>query len=199
MEKTKWTAKDIITTVLLSVLLIVMQLAVNMICMANHFVSMVLSVGISCLICAPVYFILVRRVKKHFVSLVYMTLLGIAFALMGDWFLLPYFIVLGLISEAILWKSGSYEKPWKITTAWTLYSALYIGVNLLPLWFFIDRFRENAIAAGMTENYISSYMSYYQSPGWLIFIIAFTTACGFVGSLIGSRMMNKHFKKAGVL
>lgn len=36
----KWTVKDVITTVLLSVLLILIQLVVNMVCMVNDFVSM---------------------------------------------------------------------------------------------------------------------------------------------------------------
>ena len=46
-EKKKWTVKDVITTVLLSAVLIVIQFVVNMVCMANDFVSMVLSVGMS--------------------------------------------------------------------------------------------------------------------------------------------------------
>ena len=71
MEKTnKCTVKDVITTVLLTVLLIVIQLIVNMVCMANDFVSMVLSVGITMLLCAPVYFLMVSRVHKRFVSLI---------------------------------------------------------------------------------------------------------------------------------
>ena len=130
---TKWSAKDVITTVLLSVLLIVIQLLINMVCMASHFVSMVLSVGITCFVCAPVYFLMVRRVHKRFVSLLYMTLLGVVFLIMGDWFLLPYFIVVGLVCEAILWRKGSYDAPWRITAAWTVYSGLYQGVNLLPI------------------------------------------------------------------
>ena len=54
-EKKKWTVKDVITTVLLSAVLIVIQFVVNMVCMANDFVSMVLSVGITMFLCAPVY------------------------------------------------------------------------------------------------------------------------------------------------
>ena len=52
-KKKKWTVKDVITTVLLSAVLIVIQLVVNMVCMANDFVSMVLSVGITMFLCAP--------------------------------------------------------------------------------------------------------------------------------------------------
>ena len=42
----KWTIKDVITTVLLSALLVVMQFIVNMVCMANHFVSIYLRTGL---------------------------------------------------------------------------------------------------------------------------------------------------------
>ena len=54
-EIKKWSVKDVITTVLLSAVLIVIQLLVNMVCMVNDFVSMVLSVGIAAFLCAPVY------------------------------------------------------------------------------------------------------------------------------------------------
>ena len=68
-EKKKWTVKDVITTVLLSAVLIVIQLVVNMVCMANDFVSMVLSVGITMFLCAPVYMLMVSRIGKRFVTL----------------------------------------------------------------------------------------------------------------------------------
>ena len=198
-NQNKWKVKDVITTVLMSVLLIVIQLAVNMICMANDFVSMVLSVGFTMLVCGPVYFLMVSRVHKRFISLVYMTLLGIVFLLMGNWFLLPYFIVIGIICEAILWKSGSYEKPKKLTAAWTLASLLYNGVNLLPVWFFWDTYNSFAQASGMEQSYIDSYVHYYTTLHWIAVIMVFTTICGFVGSQIGKRLIKKHFKKAGIL
>lgn len=194
----KWTVKDVITTVLLSALLILIQLVVNMVCMVNDFVSMVLSVGFTMLLCAPVYFLMVSRVRKRFVSLIYMTILGLVFLIMGNWYLLPYYMAVGVFCEVILWKNG-WESKKKITVAWTVSSLLYNGVNLLPLWFFWDTYEAFAISSGMEQSYIDSFVRYYSSPGLLIFIILFTTACGFIGSLIGSRLMDKHFKKAGVL
>jgi energy-coupling factor transport system substrate-specific component len=198
-QANKWSAKDVITTILLSALLIVVQFVVNIVGMVNNFVSMVLSVGITCLLCAPIYFLMVRRVHKRFVSLVYMTLLGLVFLLMGNWFLLPYFVLVGAICEAILWKEGAYDSARRITAAWTTYSALYIGVNLLPLWMFWDTFEQFALGSGMSPEYIASYVGYYSNTGWVVFIFLLTAACGLVGSLIGNRIMNKHFKKAGML
>lgn len=130
----KWSVKDVITLVLMTVLLIVIQLGINMICMVNDFVSMVLSVGITMLVCGPVYFLMVNRIHKRFVSLVYMTLLGLVFLIMGNWFLLPWFIVVGILAELILWKGIT---PNRLTASWTVSSLLYNGVNLLPVWFFL--------------------------------------------------------------
>lgn len=194
----KWTVKDVITTVLLSVLLILIQLVVNMVCMVNDFVSMVLSVGFTMLLCAPIYFLMFGRVRQRGVSFVYMTILGIVFLIMGNWYLLPYYMVIGAICEAILWKNGWKSKK-KMTAAWTIASLLYNGVNLLPLWFFWDTYEKFALSSGMEQSYIDSFVRYYSSPGWLIFIILFTTICGFIGSLTGGRLMDKHFKKAGAL
>lgn len=197
-NENKWSVKDVITTVLLTVFLIVIQLVINMICMVNDFVSMVLSVGISMLLCAPVYFLMVSRVRKRFVSFIYMTILGLVFLIMGNWYLLPYYMIVGILCELILWKNG-WESKKKMTAAWTLASLLYNGVNLLPLWFFWDTYYDFAIESGMEKSYIESFVYYYTSPGWLVFIILFTTICGFVGSLIGGKLVNKHFEKAGIL
>ena len=91
-ETNKWSVRDVITTVLLSAVLIVIQLVVNMVCMANDFVSMVLSVGITMFLCAPVYMLMVSRIGKRFVTLIYMTILGVIFLLMetGSCFLIMF-------------------------------------------------------------------------------------------------------------
>ena len=195
----KWEIKDVITVVLLSLFLILIQLLINMICMANHFVSMVLSIGFTRLLCAPSYYLLLCRVRKHFVTLTYMSIIGIIYTFMGNWYLLPYFVAVGIICEAILWKDCSGRNSKQITAAWTVSSLLYNGVNLLPIWFFWKTYYSFARNSGMDQNYIDSYVHYYKTPGWVVFIVIFTTACGLAGSLIGKKIIGKHFKKAGIL
>ena len=187
MENTKkWSVKDVITLVLMTVLLIVIQLGINMICMLNDFVSMVLSVGITMRVCGPVYFLMVNRIHKRFVSLVYMTLLGLVFLIMGNWFLLPWFIVVGILAELILWKGIT---PNRLTVSWTVSSLLYNGVHLLPIWFFWDTYYSFAVASGMEKSYIDAYVQYYTAPGWVVFILIFTMLCGFLGSLVGRKLI----------
>ena len=198
-EIKKWSVKDVITTVLLSAVLIVIQLLMNMVCMVNDFVSMVLSVGIAAFLCAPVYMLMVSRIGKRFVTLIYMTLLGAIFFLMGNWFLLPYFIVVGFLCEAILWKQGSCDNSNRMTASWTVASFLYNGINLLPIWFFWDTYYDFAISSGMEQSYIESYVHYYTAYSWIVFILLFTTLMGFLGCMLGKRLIHRHFKKAGVL
>ena len=198
-EIKKWSVKDVITTVLLSAVLIVIQLLVNMVCMVNDFVSMVLSVGIAAFLCAPVYMLMVSRIGKRFVTLIYMTLLGAIFFLMGNWFLLPYFIVVGFLCEAILWKQGSCDNSNRMTASWTVASFLYNGINLLPIWFFWDTYYDFAISSGMEQSYIESYVHYYTTYSWIVFILLFTTLMGSLGCMLGRHLNDRHFKKAGVL
>lgn len=148
---------------------------------------------------APVYILMVSRVNKRFVSLASLTILGLVYLLTGNWYLLPYFALLGLLCEVVLWKRGSYRNAKRLTFTWSMVSLFYIVSNLLPLWFFWDTFYACAVASGMDQSYIESYLQYYTSPGWLIFIVAFAVICGFLGSILGTRLMGKHFKKAGVL
>ena len=134
----KWEIKDVITVVLLSLFLILIQFLVNMVCMANHFVSMVLSIGITMLLCAPVYYLLLCRVRKHFVTLIYMSIVGMIYMLMGNWYLLPYFVTVGIICEAVLWKDCSERNPKQITVAWVISSLLYILCRIFMIINFID-------------------------------------------------------------
>ena len=195
----KWEIKDVIAVVLLSLFLILIQFIVSMVCMANHFVSMVLSIGFTMFLCGPVYYLLLCRVRKHFVTLTYMSIVGIIYVLMANWYLLPYFVIVGIICEIILWKDCSERNPKQIMAAWTVSSLLYNGINLLPIWFFWETYYSFAKSSGMEESYINSYVHYFKTPAWVVFIVIFTTVCGFAGSLTGKKIVGKHFKKAGLL
>ncbi|MDR0388077.1 MAG: MptD family putative ECF transporter S component [Treponema sp.] len=195
----RFTVKDVVTTVILSVLLIVIQLVINAVCMLNHFVSMTMTIGIICFVCAPVYMLMLRRVAKHFVTFIYLTLVGLMYLIMGDWFLLPYMVIVGALCEIVLWKEGSYQSCRKISAAWMLQGVLYTGINLLPLWFFWEDFEKNVLASGMPRDYIESYVGYYSRPLWILAIVLINLVCAALGCLLAGALMKKHFAKAGVL
>ncbi|HEK9428914.1 TPA: MptD family putative ECF transporter S component, partial [Streptococcus equi subsp. equi] len=51
---------------------------------------------------------------------------------------------------------------------------------------------------GMSQDYINA-LEKFTSPAILIGVIILTFICSLVGALIAKRMMNKHFKKAGII
>ena len=65
MDNGKWTIKDVISTLLISMLMIVIQFVINLVCMPNDFVSMVLSTAFTAFVCGVVYMLLATRVGKH--------------------------------------------------------------------------------------------------------------------------------------
>ena len=69
-QANRWTVKDVITTVLLTVLLIVIQLVVNMVCMVNDLSAWCCRWASQCCSAHPVYFLMVSRIRKRFVSLI---------------------------------------------------------------------------------------------------------------------------------
>jgi energy-coupling factor transport system substrate-specific component len=167
--------------------------------MLNNFISMVCTIGIISFVCAPVYVLMVRRVAKRFVTLIYLTLIGLMYLIMGDWFLMPYLVIVGLLCEIVLWKEGSYQNYRKISAAWIVQSVLYTGVNLLPLWFFWEDFEKNVLASGMSQDYIESYAGYYSQPLWILVIVLINLICALLGCLFARALMKKHFVKAGIL
>ena len=197
-QSSRWTVRDVITTVLLSVV-IVIQAALNVIFMFNNFASMVLSTGVIVLILGPVYALLITRVAKRGASLAYLTMVGMVYLASGTWYLLPWYVLVGLICEAILWRGGSCQDSRNVIAACTVSGFLHQGTNLLPIVLFWDTYYAFSTSAGQDPTYVNDYLLYYTNPAWLAFILALTLVCALAGGMIGGRLIQKHFQKAGVL
>lgn len=195
VESNRWMIRDVITAIILSVLLILVQVILNLAFMLNNFVSMVLSTPLIVLILGPIYTLLVARVAKHGASLLYFALLGLAYLASGNWYLLPWYLLVGLLCEVILWRQNRA----KIIAACTVNGFLHQGANMLPVVFFWDTYYDFAVASGQDPSYIGDYLHYYTHPGWLIFVLLLTLLCAFGGGLIGSKLVGKHFQKAGLI
>lgn len=195
----KWGAKDVISVVLFSLILIVVQFAISTITTVNMFTSAVLSFALMALFAAPIYFLMVSKINKRGVSMVYLLMLGSLYFFMGHWSTIFWFLFIGVLCEAILWKKDSCLDGKKVTLAWIVQAVLHIGVNVLSLIAFWDEYLITAQSQGMELDYINSYASYYQSPMWLTIIVILTASCAYIGTIMGRKMLKKHFEKAGVL
>lgn len=199
MNDGRWTIRDVISTVLISMLMIVIQIAINLVCMPNDFVSMVLSTSFSAFACGVVYVLLATRVGKHGCTLIYATMVGIVYLISGNWYLTPWFILVGVISELILIKKDAYQDTRKVIASWSVNGLLHQGTNFLPILFFWDTYYAFAMKSGMEQSYVNAYLHYYTDPFWITFIVIFTLVLAFLGAVVGTRLVRVHFKKAGVL
>ncbi|GAA0741314.1 MptD family putative ECF transporter S component [Clostridium oceanicum] len=192
----KFSVRDIITMVILSVLIVVVQLAVNAVSMVNEFFSLVLSSGVVCFLSAPIYVVMIKKVKKPLVTFVYSSILALVYLMMGYWFISIYLILVGIICELFLYKNQNNKQ---IIKAWTFFSMAYVGTSILPIFIMWDDYVTASLNGGMTMEYINSYKNYYTEPKWIIFIVAFAAISGLIGSYYGTKLTKKHFDKAGVL
>lgn len=195
----KLSVRDIITITILSIIMIIITFAISALTAANLLVTMVFSAGLSCFINAPIFMLMSARVGKRGTFFLYMVILSIVFLLTGYWFVSIYLLLIGLLAELFMRSGNSYLNPKKTATLWTLYSAFYAGTSMLPIFFVWDTYVKAAEAGGFSMEYIETYYYYYTNPAWIITIFSLTMLCGFLGSVLGGRLLDKHFKKAGII
>ena len=80
------------------------------------------------------------------------------------------------------------------------FSALYSLSSIIPILVNLQGYlQELAEVRMMGEEYVNAYLKYYGNAEWIVFIVALTAFAGFLGALVGKRLMRKHFLKAGVI
>ncbi len=196
-----WGIKEVITTVLLSVLIIVLQLAVASLSVFSIDFSMVASTALACFVAAPVFMLMTMRVRKFGTTIILAALTSLAFCAMGNyWYMVPFYLAGGLVVDLMLLKQEWRIDPNRVCLAWTVYSAMYVASSLLPIAINVNAYVEEATTVRMLDqSYIDAYLFYFGQVEWIVGIVALTALGGFLGSLLGKRMTRKHFEKAGVL
>lgn len=141
------------------------------------------------------FMLFLTKVKKTGMIFIMAIIMGLLmlFTGMGLWPLLTSFIA-GLIAEAIF-KSGNYRSAKKAVVAYGFFS-LWIFGNYLPL--FINPEQYFAQRASFGQAYADAVTK--LMPSWMaviLFIACFV--CGILGGLLGQKVLQKHFEKAGLI
>lgn len=196
----KLSVKDVITIAILGVLMLVVQFAVGGILGFNMFAALIVAPMLICFINGILFMLLAARVGKRGVFSIYAILVGLAYALMGYWFVTIYFVLIGLLGELLLMRGeGAYRKPGRVSALWSIYSGLFIGSSVIPVHFMWESYSASALAGGFDIEYLNAVQQYFSEPLWLLLIAGLAVIGGFFGSLLGRRLMKKHFEKAGVV
>ena len=148
------------------------------------------------LVSGPVFMLYSTKIDKFGMVLIMGIVFGLVFSMSGHGaIVLPAIIVLSLICEMIL-KKGGYKS---IKTARLTYMVfmLFGAVNLIPIYFARDAFVQSLIDKNYGAEYAEKMLS--VMPTWsFIPVVLVGMLGGYLGCTIGIKILNKHFKKAGM-
>ncbi len=190
----KLNAKDLINVGIFTALYLVVMVLCAMLGFIPIFIPL-LSVIIP-LVDGIVFMLFLTRVKKFGMVLIMGIIISL-FYLMGGMgsFMLPIAIVVSLIAEFLL-KSGNYQSKKKSIFANGFFSISVFG-NFLPIYTSRDAYYQMLASSSYGADYANTLMM--CMPDWsapILFICCFVF--GLLGGVLGSSVLKKHFKRAGI-
>ena len=133
-EKKKFVTRDVMVIAAMMVLTFAVYGAVGTLTLPFPFFYLYLAAGIQEFFCATFYLVVANRLNKHGILLIWSTVFGIISALGGYVFLLPYFLLVGVLCELVMLGKDSYRKPLRNAIGWSCYGLGMIIGNAVPIW-----------------------------------------------------------------
>lgn len=191
----KFTLKDLINAGLFSVLIVVFYWTAGMI----GFIPVLMPIVpfVCALFSAPVFMLYSTKIDKFGMILILGIIMGLVFSTSGHGvYVIPGGIIVALLAEYIL-RKGNYKSINHARWAYTAY-ALFAISPMLPIFISRDKFAKYLVESGYGQDYADKFMSVV--PNWSFPIILILGCIGaYIGCTIGIKMLNKHFKKAGMI
>lgn len=155
--------------------------------------------GIFALICGPLFMLIAVKVQKFGAFLIPSVIIGILLGLMGAQTLLITVIVFGLIAEMIA-SSGRYKDYKRIALGYIILMLGFYAGDIAPIYVFTGWYIKQATGgvAGTDTSYLDSLILAARS--WLGILSVVTCLIGAcLGTVVGKRILKKHFEKAGLV
>ena len=197
MENNKLKVKDLVNIGIFSAL----YMAIAMVVMIPVGIAPILWLlwpGIAGLFGGVVFTLLLTKVPKMGASLLLALISGILFFATGEctWVIIVTFAIAGLLAE-VMRKVLGYKSFKGIALAGGFCAIGFIG-SPLPMWLFQESYMKSIEEMGMGAEYVEGLQSMI-SAGSFIGMLAVAFIGGLLGTLIGHKMLKKHFEKAGIV
>lgn len=191
-----WSLRSVITLTIFSVMIMVIMmitmLVINITLTPTG--SFLLTSGISALLTAPFYFIILKKVDARGTAFSISLLLGIFFLVTGQFYSFIIYLVLGVVAELVLLVDG-YHRRGRTFIAYLIFSWAYIGGGILPMVLMKDQYL----------SWLSGYADAVTADATIFFfgtpqgIAASSVICligAALGYLLAQRILNRHVAKA---
>lgn len=197
MENNKLKVKDLVNIGIFSAL----YMAIAMVVMIPVGIAPILWLlwpGIAGLFGGVFFTLLLTKVPKMGASLLLALISGILFFATGEctWVIIVTFAIAGLLAE-VMRKVLGYKSFKGIALAGSFCAIGFIG-SPLPMWLFQESYMKSIEEMGMGAEYVEGLQSMI-SAGSFIGMLAVAFIGGLLGTLIGHKMLKKHFEKAGIV
>ena len=197
MENNKLKVKDLVNIGIFSAL----YMAIAMVVMIPVGIAPILWLlwpGIAGLFGGVFFTLLLTKVPKMGASLLLALISGILFFATGEctWVIIVTFAIAGLLAE-VMRKVLGYKSFKGIALAGGFCAIGFIG-SPLPMWLFQESYMKSIEEMGMGAEYVEGLQSMI-SAGSFIGMLAVAFSGGLLGTLIGHKMLKKHFEKAGIV
>lgn len=187
--------KDFATIGIFSAIMLVVFIAFSMLTGASLFFNMIFNAVCVAFILAPFYVYMSMKVHKPGVALIYNLIHALLTALMMGPFMAPWFIVGGIIAELSMLGKDSYKKITRIGISWAITSLVRATHGMAEIWFF----KQAYMASGVSQEQIAVQTQFYTSVPWVLLSCSATIIMAVLGCIIANRLMNKHFRKSGLI
>ena len=150
-----------------------------------------LTVGI---VCGTVYLVYVSKVRKFGAVLILSILFGIITGV-NSVYAVAWSVLTGLFAELVV-RAGAYQSKKMFVLSYWVFNLNMIGP------FFMLVYAKDTFLKLCAEYYPPEHVAQLDklTPNWIIFALAgLALLGGIIGSLIGSKLIKKHFEKAGVI
>ncbi len=199
MDRKKLTVKDIVTTAIMMALFLVVSVLIGMGTVTIPILYLYVAAGIEMFIGAIFYLVAANRVNKHGLLFIWNIIYGLITASMGYMFMLPYFIGLATVCELLMIGKDTYRNPIRNMIGWSTYGAgMFFGI-CIPCWVSWDSFQKQALESGFSEKTLNMQYDIVSSPLLIILGILITVVLAALGILFAQKILQKHFKKAGIV
>lgn len=142
------------------------------------------------------FMLYMTKIKKFGMITITGIICGLLMMLTGHmWTVIVFCVLLGLLADVIL-KIGKY-KSWKCTViSYAVFSEWVMG-GMLPIFFMRNSYFET-LESGYGAQYAETVKNI--TPTWMFFVMIGLVIIGSIsGAMLGRKVMNKHFKKAGII
>ncbi|MGO2312939.1 MptD family putative ECF transporter S component [Brachybacterium tyrofermentans] len=191
----RFSARDLVSVAIFAVIYFVVIFAISMLGVISPLV-MLLTLPLSAIAAGVPYMLFLARVRHAGM----LTLFGVALGLLDLMIGHPWQGVLVIIAASVLADLilgvGRYRSTRAAIWAYTVFSCWFIG-PWIPFFANPEDYVRSDHMAGMGEDYIEAFDRIVSAPT-VLGMVAATIVCGFLGALLGTKLLRKHFRRAGL-